>query len=589
MGFFRRLFNGTKRMEGFQGPDPSLTSHPDKADLAETALKTSTEYKFDNISVASYESGDEVSQEQDDTIWDDAVSTNTEMLYEGLELTTSEIRTLTLHPARNKKDDIHCTLAKAKFKTKPLIEDEPIYEALSYTWGDAREKRIIHVNRHPVPVTANLYVALEYLRKADEPRVLWVDALCIDQQNLVEKTHQVSIMKNIYTGASQVLVWLGESDKDLRKAMAFFKQLEVTKSHFPAKEDIAPFVPGLGKFFKKPWWSRLWVVQEVVAAHPLKDPLLGCGRIWIPWNVVRRAMFSLGPREWNGEGFLQNPAAISSFSMFLTIGSGYSYDKHHRTRTLGDLLRVTCDRETTQQHDKVFALLGLTTDEVLDDVKVDYTYPFSVTYQKAMVHVLRSESNMNFLVQAMNYRASRDVPSWCVDFSQPNWNRYSDACRWFNEPWRQEGAQESNGASGKQLKATILHDPRQGTIRVSGAVVGCIKHFHNSGCDSNCVTKINKARRIEKPMRDLSKVEQRKVPEETCLVTDTGYRGRAATAVNAVMEGDLLCIIYGCRLPVILRSLGQAHKMVAFSYVTGLMDGEYFGGTRRQTRRFTLR
>ncbi|KAL8767641.1 MAG: hypothetical protein Q9209_005900 [Squamulea sp. 1 TL-2023] len=714
MGFLRRLLNGRKRMEGFSGPDPSQEQKRDANGMNSPSdinnalsIKEATEtlelYHFDNISVASYESGDQDPLENDITTLNITVSAATPSVYEGLELTVSEFRILMLCPSGNKKDDIHCTLKKATFKTNP--DKEPVYEALSYVWGDAREKRIIYVNGLPFAVTVNLFVALKYLREADETRALWIDAVCIDQNNLVEKTHQVSMMKHIYRSASLVLLWLGESDKDIRKAIAHLELLDTIGGRRPTEESLKPFLPGLAKIFKKPWWSRLWVVQEVFMAN--REPRFGCGRKWFPWRVVRSTIFDLARRQRGSEGVLQNKNACFNLAILPIKGPvvpGHSDIQREHSGSLATLLDATCDRETTQPHDRIFALLGLAMDHVSDDVPVNYDQSYSITYQKAMVHVLKSSSNLDFLVLAMNYRVGNVVPSWCVDFSQSNWNNYTSTCGWYAIP--QEQAAE--GASGKQPNSTILHNPQLGTLKVSGTVVGCITHVKTSDWLASDLRSILESRRSEFYRREMLTKEQSEVEErtydhilkammayreaaqvaletrlskstvmqmldsgitwktaakgspwsfflgnltrqqremlrngysaleafvqknatwsrvlsdeqslpdsgsplqqildhwaittildiglllidESLLITDTGHLGRAPTAVNAIAKGDLLCIIYGCRIPVILRSLGQAYKVVTFSYVTDLMDGEYFDGTKRQTQRFTLR
>lgn len=697
-------------MEGFQGPDPSREPKDCQptglsSSGAEQWTDTAKPCKVDDISVASYDSGDEVPPEQDSKMSDDAVSTDPSLVYQGLELTVSEFRILNLSPSSNKSDEIHCTLGKTRFKS--ILQDEPLYEALSYTWGDAREKRIIYVNKCPFPVTVSLYTALLYLRRSQVPRVLWIDAICINQEDLAEKTHQVSMMRSIYSSAAGVLLWLGESDKDIRKAMALLQRMDESRVQWPTDKDLESFAPGLDKLFNKPWWFRLWVVQEVVVASPY--PLLGCGRTWISWGVMKRAMFLLGLRQAGDAGFFQNPIAVQELALLPIIRPGHPHNREHSGRRLDDLLIATCDRNTTLPHDKIFALLGLATKDASDEIRVDYEQSYSVAYQKAMVHILNSGSNLNFLVQAMNHRASRDVPSWCTDFSQSNWNSY------YNTSGRRDWShgKTEEGASGKQLKSTILHDARQGTIRISGTVIGRIHHVHTSKCSSTALT--SRERMMDFPIAEQRILQQQifnlvlqdvmilgkaahmalksrlneaeilqalasgvvwktiargrssifpRIPtgceglmppdcsalekyaqqdsaeysavaeewshlgaafpsvqqqqqgtgldagrledlrswvmstvfniacqlrDESFFTTDSGYLGRAPTAVNAVQHEDLLCIIHGCAVPVILSPRGRTYKVVTFAHVTDVMDGEYFEGVTRQTRRFTLR
>ncbi|KAF1817380.1 heterokaryon incompatibility, partial [Eremomyces bilateralis CBS 781.70] len=85
------------------------------------------------------------------------------------------------------------------------------YEAISYVWGAAEHSTKVIVNNERVKVRQNLHLALQSLRYQDSARTVWVDAICINQNNNKERSHQVDLMRNIYQGADQVVVWLGAS------------------------------------------------------------------------------------------------------------------------------------------------------------------------------------------------------------------------------------------------------------------------------------------------------------------------------------------------------------------------------------------
>ncbi|KAK3339775.1 heterokaryon incompatibility protein-domain-containing protein [Lasiosphaeria hispida] len=105
------------------------------------------------------------------------------------------------------------------------------YDALSYTWGSVADSNpTIFVNGHERAVTANLCAALWHLRDPSGERTLWIDALCINQQNNQEKGQQVQSMAKIYAKASRVIVWLGEptvdSDLAFNALLSFVRQLD---------------------------------------------------------------------------------------------------------------------------------------------------------------------------------------------------------------------------------------------------------------------------------------------------------------------------------------------------------------------------
>lgn len=295
--------------------------------IAVNLTGSSQEERTDFDEIASIESGDQLSWKQDDILSDATASRGTYLVYEKLELAVGEFRILSLQPAKDKAEDIHCRLMKDYLRSES--GNKSIYEALSYTWGEAKEMHIIFVNNQPFPVTPNLFIALKYLRKAEESRVLWIDAICIDQNSLLEKTHQVGMMRDIYRGASQVLIWLGESDKEIRKAMAFLEQRK--RFQLLTRDELDPFVAGLAKIFRQPWWSRIWVVQEVLVAS--KPPLLGCGRRWLSWEDVETGLVNLKRHQTTAEfaeSSFEHPMAFNDLA--LTTSDDYS-DGHPRRRS----------------------------------------------------------------------------------------------------------------------------------------------------------------------------------------------------------------------------------------------------------------
>ncbi|KAI1321505.1 heterokaryon incompatibility protein-domain-containing protein [Xylariaceae sp. FL0255] len=119
------------------------------------------------------------------------------------------IRLLRLAPSKDFTDPIHVSITVA------ALDDKPTYEALSYCWGDASNKLLIFCDGQPFSVTESLEAALRHLRRIDGgDRVLWVDAICINQDGIAERANQVSIMDRIYQTASRVVVWLGEASAD---------------------------------------------------------------------------------------------------------------------------------------------------------------------------------------------------------------------------------------------------------------------------------------------------------------------------------------------------------------------------------------
>src|SRR5437868_3974792 len=122
------------------------------------------------------------------------------------------IRVLELYPG-SFKDQIQCSLRIVSLETRPE------YEALSYYWGDPKVTIGILCDGASVQVTKNLHTALQWLRKEDTTRILWVDALCINQNSNDEKNHQVGMMRRIYGCSVRTLVWLGEETEESKSAL----------------------------------------------------------------------------------------------------------------------------------------------------------------------------------------------------------------------------------------------------------------------------------------------------------------------------------------------------------------------------------
>lgn len=136
-----------------------------------------------------------------------------------------EIRLLVLEPGEG-NDTIRCRLKHVS------LSEDPKYEALSYVWGHSRKKGHIYCDDRPIAIGKELFDALEALRKPDRERVLWIDALCINQSDDLEKGKQIKHMGDIYACSEHVLIWLGKATSQttgafgaIRKVDRFLKQL----------------------------------------------------------------------------------------------------------------------------------------------------------------------------------------------------------------------------------------------------------------------------------------------------------------------------------------------------------------------------
>ncbi|PMD42116.1 hypothetical protein L207DRAFT_376915, partial [Hyaloscypha variabilis F] len=128
------------------------------------------------------------------------------------------IRVLVLEPG--------CADDYLKCHLKHVSLDDPLpYEALSYVWGDSNKKDQIHCGNGTLSVTINLHSALRHIRAEETERVVWADAVCINQDDIDERDKQVRLMGQIYRSARQKLVWLGEETKELELSLQSIQNL----------------------------------------------------------------------------------------------------------------------------------------------------------------------------------------------------------------------------------------------------------------------------------------------------------------------------------------------------------------------------
>jgi hypothetical protein len=170
------------------------------------------------------------------------------------------------------------------------LKDDIKYEALSYSWGDPKLKDYISLNGNVASVTVNLTRALEDIRLDHGTRVLWVDALCINQEDTTERNHQVKQMGAIYQKAERVVVWLGRP-KRLKGANPASVLDSLEKSFDPGleysafKPDVKAKWLELTALCELPYWHRQWIVQEIGLAAELH---VYHGRSYKDWKVFSK-------------------------------------------------------------------------------------------------------------------------------------------------------------------------------------------------------------------------------------------------------------------------------------------------------------
>ncbi|KAH7350605.1 heterokaryon incompatibility protein-domain-containing protein [Rhexocercosporidium sp. MPI-PUGE-AT-0058] len=239
-------------------------------------------------------------------------------------LGANEFRLLTLHP---RFPDSHEDVSPREFPISCTLipysrAQSPPYKALSYTWGDPSNTAPITVNGSTFHVTANLFAALEHIRDDTSAVTLWIDAICINQQDDMEKTEQVKMMKEIYDSSEHARAWLGPAGDGTDGALEELDRvgsliiakglMEPIKEFFKLppdqveryavlesiiKEGLAPFVAEAVKdtsqtmsfygnaceVLSREYWRRVWIVQEIIVSPQI---VLQCGKTTVEFPTL---------------------------------------------------------------------------------------------------------------------------------------------------------------------------------------------------------------------------------------------------------------------------------------------------------------
>jgi hypothetical protein len=330
------------------------------------------------------------------------------------------------------------------------------YESLSYVWGSPGQPRLIQVEGMSFEVGVNLHCALKNLRLADQPRFLWVDAICIDQFSTTERNHQVPLMCEIYQNAVCTVCFLGPANNSTRDMLKMLEELaqerrtlkgNISTQHNGAMDTILPaFLNDLPvaptkaevsqrymgdqtivSMVANEWWHRIWTVQELVLSS---NAVFMLSRYTIAWENFRDGVdHGLSTQIWNHVhyGFLVNPVAVPYLSMRALMG------RYRRPNQLSssavDLLctLIHCrHRKAKNPRDKIYAVLGLlraTHPEAMGgkgpntlDIVLDYDLDVVYVYRKICEEIILKSGNLDVL--GVCPKSDRPfLPSWVTDWS----------------------------------------------------------------------------------------------------------------------------------------------------------------------------
>lgn len=310
------------------------------------------------------------------------------------------------------------------------LENVPSYEALSYAWDFHHVMEPIVLNSFEFPISAGVREALEHLlesnckERGDAFTRIWIDGICINQSDTTEKSSQVAQMKDVYTRAYRCLVWLGPADQTTSTAFDTLERFAADDGT-PDGSQTSTGLQGeqisrreaVRNLLNRPWFQRIWVIQEVVVAE---NVVVQCGHLKILWETLY-----IGIRRMTGCGYYP---FSSRFTGKIT-GMGQwreTFLGEHDTTKKNAALEVKfmimdgSEREATDPRDKLFALRGIASPTIADSMVVDYSLPVEQAYTDFSRRHLNQATDLRLLSlvrQRQRQKSALRLPSWVPDWS----------------------------------------------------------------------------------------------------------------------------------------------------------------------------
>lgn len=334
--------------------------------------------------------------------------------YEPIDLEGPAFRLVRLLKGNN-VENIRCELFQAWL---PSVGDGIPYEALSYTWGGTEKPETIEIHGGILNATLNLYLAMQQLRFEHEDRIVWIDAICIDQGNMEERGHQVQQMAEIYHKAEQVLVWLGSGTDETDLFMNSINRLQEEAFKLPCHHwkhsdirwmeiwSITQLTSGclhqhaqyqqregLQLLLRRSWFKRIWILQEVAKA---RAAVIICGT-----KSVLARFFALAPSLIG-----VNPDAHCQAVLDIFPGPSRKDSWWSQKRDLYTLLVKFGKSQATEPRDIIYSLLGMSSN-------AQDTDRLRPNYSKPMTEVIREVTSFIFSLDQLDKSEYR-LPCWTM-------------------------------------------------------------------------------------------------------------------------------------------------------------------------------
>ncbi|KAF4970276.1 hypothetical protein FSARC_2654 [Fusarium sarcochroum] len=539
----------------------------------------------------------------------------------------TNIRLLHLLPATDINDPIESRIEVVS------LEENPAYEALSYCWGENNQLREIKCNQQEFQVTENLFSALQHLRNEHSERTLWIDAICINQKDLEERQSQVLLMEDIYTKSERVVVWLGpdpasdgvnhffeliQSNPNRGRIQLTSKRLvlqinladgdlisqsaHVSSSKVPAEQDYV--IPkeaqkGAVALLKRPWWTRVWTVQELILAP---TAIFMCGNLTASsldvrytWAKILEKAFKHGNNafETGDDDDLDDLREL----MFDPDGSVSIAKLRLLTRSpmineLGSLLRLHRWLKAKDPRDKVYGSLGIAASTY--GIKPDYTVSTVACYTRAAFSIICGSHSLEIFSclrrPSCLETTLTDLPSWVPDWSY-DFSNIPDEARGPNsihnhvigpDETRMDAFLTTLMTNRIRLDADrrVILDYLEQNIKLAyempktGIVMNQLHLSH-------IMPKIYRIILGYKKVQSLDDSDMFSFGESFTNIQSAMDQRMATTGSGYLclvpwntQPGDRIALLQGGGTPYVLRKAGKKWRILADCYVHGIMSGE---------------
>jgi len=566
------------------------------------------------------------------------------------------------------------------------LDSAPMYIALSYAWGDPTRVASYSVDGKKILISKSLSAALARIFSFCKDKIpnnwgrrlhVWADAICIDQSNDEEKASQVILMGEIYKGANKVMVYLGEDTMKqdsgaaisiIRSCAKVYDEYSGDKSRLGGiywKEKYFEKLPRLShgnhlvSFFERPWWNRIWTLQEMFHG---RGAFILCGKHHIEWaDIVKAAHFwrdidNISAACGHDDALVASAIYKSGLAAKATFESYGGWSGSSGFSWLS-MLASTIKFASTDPRDKLYALTGMS--EAIPGFEISYTKPVAEVFKDFMKKYLEQSKDLEFLQLAgVNHKGEPvELPAWIPNFMnldhpmlnyhdklqndnfaahiKNSFKVWNASCRFaasLQQPtaeseFRPEGVRVGtidkicgpNNGSGREPGWLNLAYKRFGTeyhpltMRchilqayfrtlfgdryeiANKQVLEFEKRFELAGTFWHLFRKpfallfqkmeisgrideillgepAKRGFRVE-PSSQYSSVMLALFSKFTSLyffVTSNGYMGYGPKC----RRNDIVCILFGCSIPLILRPRNHEYIIVGQCFVLGVMNGE---------------